>query len=202
MDLTGERLIPMPRERVWDALNNIDVLRASIPGCEEIAWNGDNKLEATVTAKIGPVKAKFTGEVELTNINPPESYTISGSGKGGAAGFAKGGADVKLTEVDGGTLLTYEVKAQVGGKLAQVGARMVQGAAKKLSEEFFEAFAAATMASATEEAAPAEAATPAPGAAPAAAETPAEEKAGVPAWAWAAGLAAIVGASLYFWAQR
>ena len=139
MDLKGERFIPQSRESVWQALNDIEVLKISIPGCQEINWAGENKLEATVKAKVGPVKATFVGSVTLENLNPPESYTIVGQGKGGAAGFAKGSAHVLLAEKDGGTLLSYDVEATVGGKLAQVGSRLIQGSAKKLSGEFFDA---------------------------------------------------------------
>lgn len=189
MELTGERLIPLPRAQVWAALNNIEILKAAIPGCEAIAWTSETTLEATVMAKIGPVKARFTGLVELTNLDPPAGYTISGSGKGGAAGFARGGADITLTETDGGTLLSYKVEAQVGGKLAQIGSRIVDAAARKLSDEFFTAFSAAvTGASAAPEAA--------------GKDTGAEDGGGLPPWAWAAGLAAIVVASLAFWADR
>ncbi|MCK5041313.1 MAG: carbon monoxide dehydrogenase subunit G [Sphingomonadales bacterium] len=139
MDLKGERFIPQPRETVWQALNDIDILKNSIPGCEEISWSGDNALDATVKAKVGPVKATFKGSVTLEDINAPESYTIKGQGKGGAAGFAKGSAHVTLDEEDGGTRLHYTVDATVGGKLAQVGSRLIQGTANKLSAEFFDA---------------------------------------------------------------
>lgn len=139
MDLKGERFIPQPRESVWQALNDIEVLKNSIPGCEEISWSGDNAIDATVKAKVGPVKATFKGAVTLEDINAPESYTIKGQGKGGAAGFAKGSAHVVLSEEDGGTRLKYTVDATVGGKLAQVGSRLIQGTANKLSGEFFDA---------------------------------------------------------------
>lgn len=190
MDLSGEQLIPVSRELVWQALNDIEVLKACIPGCETIAWTGENQLEAVVMAKIGPVKARFTGLVSLTNMNPPNSYTISGEGKGGAAGFAKGGADVKLTDAEGGTLLRYEVKAQVGGKLAQVGARLIDAAAKKMAGDFFAAFNAEVVKRA--------------GGGPTIKETqPERAKAGgLPLWLWAAGLAAIVLLSLAYWAEK
>ena len=139
MDLKGERFIPQPRETVWRALNDIDVLKTSIPGCEEISWSAENVLEAKVKAKVGPVKAMFKGSVTLENMSPPESYTIKGEGKGGAAGFAKGSAHVVLHEEEGGTRLIYNVDATVGGKLAQVGSRLIQGTANKLSAEFFDA---------------------------------------------------------------
>jgi len=142
MDMTGQQTIPAPRETVWEALNDPDVLKECIPGCEEIERTGDNGFTAKVSAKVGPVKAKFSGAVELQNLNPPVSYTIAGEGKGGAAGFAKGSADVKLEEVEDGaaTLLTYDVKANVGGKLAQIGGRLIDSTAKKYANDFFEKF--------------------------------------------------------------
>lgn len=142
MDMTGEHTIAAPRETVWEALNDPQVLKQSIPGCEEIVPTSDNGFTATVAAKVGPVKARFNGAVELKDLNPPESYTISGEGKGGAAGFAKGGAKVRLTEADGGsaTVLTYEVNASVGGKLAQIGARLIDSTAKKYANDFFATF--------------------------------------------------------------
>ena len=140
MELAGQQLINASREKVYAALNDPDVLRQCIPGCEELNKTSDTEMDATVSIKVGPVKAKFKGAVELTNLNPPESYTIVGEGKGGAAGFAKGGADVKLTEQGGQTMLDYSVKADVGGKLAQLGGRLIEGTAKKLSGEFFQKF--------------------------------------------------------------
>ncbi|HZD25875.1 MAG TPA: carbon monoxide dehydrogenase subunit G, partial [Alphaproteobacteria bacterium] len=125
MEMQGEYRIPAPREQVWNALNDPEVLKASIPGCNTLDKVSDNAFTATVTAKVGPVKAKFNGEVTLSDINPPESYTISGEGKGGAAGFAKGGADVKLEEAGSETILRYTVNASVGGKLAQIGSRLI-----------------------------------------------------------------------------
>jgi hypothetical protein len=142
MEMTGEQLIPASRETVWQALNDPEVLRASIPGCESLTKTSDSSFEAKVKAKVGPVSASFTGAVTLSNIDPPNRYTISGEGKGGVAGFAKGGADVRLEEAEGGqTRLVYDVKAQVGGKLAQIGSRLIEGTAKKLAGEFFANFA-------------------------------------------------------------
>jgi hypothetical protein len=139
--ITGTYELEADRQTVWEALNDPEVLKACIPGCESLEQTGENELTATVTAKVGPVKAKFNGSVELKDLNPPESYRIEGSGKGGAAGFAKGGADVRLDERDGGgTVLSYEVDAQVGGKLAQIGSRLIDGTAKKLADQFFENF--------------------------------------------------------------
>jgi carbon monoxide dehydrogenase subunit G len=140
MDMTGQYRIPAPREQVWAALNDPAMLKASLPGCETLEKLSDREFAATVIAKVGPVKAKFNGNVTLSNLNPPEGYTISGEGKGGAAGFAKGGADVRLTEDGDITVLTYTAKADVGGKLAQLGSRLIDGTAKKMADEFFDNF--------------------------------------------------------------
>ncbi|HEV8388265.1 MAG TPA: carbon monoxide dehydrogenase subunit G [Dongiaceae bacterium] len=143
MDLTGEYRIPAPRETVWAALNNPEILKACIPGCEELNKTSDTEFVARVVAKIGPVKAGFGGKVALSDLDPPNGYTITGEGQGGAAGFAKGGAKVWLEAVDGGaaTVLHYSADAQIGGKLAQIGSRLVEGTARKLADEFFAAFA-------------------------------------------------------------
>ncbi|KQT83954.1 carbon monoxide dehydrogenase subunit G [Aurantimonas sp. Leaf443] len=143
MDLKGEYRLPAPRQTVWEALNDPDVLKSCIPGCESLEMTGDNQMAATVVTKIGPVKAKFSGEVRLEDIVAPEGYSIVGEGKGGIAGFAKGGAKVHLAE-DGpeATILTYTVEAQVGGKIAQLGGRLIDSTAKKLSAQFFDCFAA------------------------------------------------------------
>jgi hypothetical protein len=142
MQMTGEYRIEAPRDKVWEALNDPEVLKASIPGCEEMHQTGDDSFEAKVRAKVGPVNAKFAGSVKLSDINPPESYTISGEGKGGAAGFASGGAKVRLEEVDGGaTQLHYDVEAKVGGKMAQLGSRLIDSTAKKMADQFFANFA-------------------------------------------------------------
>ena len=138
MDLEGSRLIPADRKAVWAALNNPDVLRACIPGCQELEGSPEDGFTATVKQKIGPVSATFKGAVTLENIVPEVSYTITGEGKGGVAGFAKGGADVTLVDAAGGTELTYIAKAQMGGKLAQLGNRVVGGVARKLADQFFE----------------------------------------------------------------
>ena len=143
MDMTGEYRIGTTRQVVWDALNDPETLRQCIPGCEEINKLSDAELTAKVTAKVGPVKARFAGNVTLSDLNPPESYTISGEGKGGAAGFAKGGAKVHLAEDGDATVLTYEVHVSVGGKLAQLGARLISGTAKKMADDFFNRFSQA-----------------------------------------------------------
>jgi carbon monoxide dehydrogenase subunit G len=137
MDMTGEYRIPAPRDKVWAALNDPEVLKASIPGCQSLERVSDREFTARVIAKVGPVKSTFNGNVVLDNINAPESYTISGEGKGGAAGFAKGGADVRLAEDGDATLLRYTAKADVGGKL---GSRLIDGTAKKMADEFFHNF--------------------------------------------------------------
>jgi carbon monoxide dehydrogenase subunit G len=162
MDMTGERRIPAPRQAVWDALNDTEALRAAIPGCEALERTGENELSARVAVKLGPMAAKFTGKVRLTNIVPPVSYTISGEGNGGAMGFAKGSADVSLAEAGPNeTVLSYNVKAQVGGKIAQLGARLIDSTAKQMADQFFDRFAA-SLAAAQPQAAEAAPAAPAP----------------------------------------
>ncbi len=140
MELKGSRTISAPRAQVWAALNDAEVLKACIPGCQELTGSPAEGFEAVVTQKVGPVKATFKGAVQLSDIVEGESYRISGEGKGGAAGFAKGGAAVSLADVEGGTELTYEVDAKVGGKLAQLGSRLIDGFAKKMADQFFERF--------------------------------------------------------------
>jgi carbon monoxide dehydrogenase subunit G len=140
MDMTGEYRIPAPRDKVWAALNDPAMLKAALPGCESLEKLSDTEFAAVVVAKVGPVKAKFNGNVALSNLNPPQSYTIAGEGKGGAAGFAKGGAEVQLSEDGDATILRYAAKADVGGKLAQLGSRLIDGTAKKLADEFFDNF--------------------------------------------------------------
>ena len=137
MEMQGSYTIPVSREIVWQALNEPEILKLCIPGCESIKKSSDNKLVAIVTAKVGPVKARFNGIVEISNIVEPESYTISGEGKGGVAGFAKGSAKIKLESINGGTVLKYDVKANVGGKLAQIGNRLIDSTAKKMADQFF-----------------------------------------------------------------
>ncbi|NIR31356.1 MAG: carbon monoxide dehydrogenase subunit G [Gammaproteobacteria bacterium] len=140
MDITGEFRIPAPRQKVWEALNDPEVLRQCIPGCESLEKQADNEFTAKIQAAVGPVKSKFNTSITLTNLNPPQSYTISGQAKSGAAGFAKGGADVALEEDSGETVLRYNARVQPGGKLAQVGSRLMDGTARKLSEQFFREF--------------------------------------------------------------
>ncbi|MDF2368393.1 SRPBCC domain-containing protein [Sneathiella sp.] len=140
MQMSGEELINASRAEVWDALNDPEILRQSIPGCQSVDKVSDTEFAATVKVKVGPVSAKFNGNVTLSNIDAPNGYTITGEGKGGAAGFGKGGADISLKEVDNGTLLAYDVNASVGGKMAQIGSRLIDGTAKKLAGEFFAKF--------------------------------------------------------------
>jgi carbon monoxide dehydrogenase subunit G len=141
MTMQGEVLLPADRERVWAALNDPAVLKACIPGVQELEKVSDTGFNAVAKVAIGPVKATFKGAVNLTDLDPPNGYTISGEGQGGIAGFAKGGAKVRLDEAEGGTKLTYDVEAQVGGKIAQLGGRLINGVAKKYADEFFANFA-------------------------------------------------------------
>jgi len=183
MDMTGERRLPAPRQKVWDALNDPEVLKASIPGCQSIERLSETELAAQVSLKLGPMQVRFSGKVTLSDIDAPNSYTISGEGQGGVAGFAKGGAKVSLADAeDGGTLMRYTVNAQVGGKMAQLGARLIDATAKAMADQFFDRFAAQVSPPAPVEAeAPAEAV---PVSAPAAA--------GIPMAAWVAGVIALV----------
>ena len=141
MEIQGEYRIAAPRDKVFAALNDTAVLQACIPGCESLEKTSDSEMKAKVRLRIGPVSATFGGKVTLSDIDPPNSYKISGEGQGGAAGFAKGSAVVSLREEGGETVLTYNVDAQVGGKIAQVGARLIDGTARKLAGEFFGKFA-------------------------------------------------------------
>ena len=201
MDISGEYRISASRETVWQALNDPEILQACIPGCDEIVKTSDTELDAKVTAKVGPVKAKFTGHVTLSDLDPPNGYRISGEGKGGAVGFAKGGADVTLEEADGETILRYTANATVGGKLAQIGSRLIDSTARKMADQFFSAFAekvggtAESMAEGTAEAAAAApeapvAASPAP--APTVAAAAEEPAKGIRPAIWVVGLIAVV----------
>ena len=140
MEMNGEFTVPATRAAVWEALNDPDTLSRCIPGCESITRTSDTQFDAEMRAKIGPVKAKFTTTIELSDLVPPNSYTLSGQGKGGAAGFAKGSARVQLESAADGTKVIYTADMQVGGKLAQIGSRLVSGAAKKIADQFFQAF--------------------------------------------------------------
>lgn len=178
MDMNGEQRIPVGQQAVWEALNDMDVLKACIPGCESIEKVSDTEHHVTLTAAVGPVKAKFKGKMHLDDLKPPHSYRIGFEGQGGVAGFAKGEAQVALMADGADTLMRYTVHAQVGGKLAQVGSRLIDAAAKKLADEFFNAFNARV----------------APSAAGAGAPQPA---AGVSVWVWIAAAIAVIVALLF-----
>ena len=140
MEMKGEQLIPAPQQAVWNGLNDPEVLRACVPGCESITPNGDNEYQVLMVARVGPVSAKFKGKLTLSDIKPPHSYAIAFEGQGGPAGFAKGGAKVALSVEGMTTRLAYDVKASVGGKLAQIGSRLIDAAAKKVADDFFRNF--------------------------------------------------------------
>jgi uncharacterized protein len=204
MDMTGEVRIPAPRSKVWSALNDPEILKQCIPGCEEIVKSSDTEMSAKVRAKVGPVSAHFAGKVTLSELDPPNGYKISGEGTGGPAGFAKGGATVHLADDGSGTLLSYSVEASVGGKLAQIGSRLIDGTARKMAGDFFTKFSEVVGAGAVESAP--EATAPAAAAAPAALSTPAPAPAAAPAEpprgrlspvVWVVLLAAAVGVLLY-----
>jgi len=143
MTMSGEVQLPASREAVWAKLNDPAVLKSCIPGCEMLEMNSPTEYQAIATVKVGPVKARWKGKVRLSDLDPPNGYRISGEGEGGVAGFAKGGATVTLAEKEGGTLLSYNVEAQIGGKLAQLGQRLINSAAKKTADDFFASFAKA-----------------------------------------------------------
>lgn len=196
MKLEGERILPADRQTVWEALNNPEVLRQAIPGCQSLDAEDDTHLTATVGVKIGPVSAKFNGKVELQDIVVPESYTLVGSGSGGAAGSARGEAKVKLQDHDEGCLMTYHVDAAVSGKLAQLGQRMIDPVARKLAEQFFDRFAelvtpASTNLEHASEDVPQMSDEPAPANNMPNPEVP---SGGIPQWAWMTALAAAVAA--------
>jgi hypothetical protein len=203
MDMNGEYRLAAPRSKVWAALNDPEILKQCIPGCDEIDKLSDTEMTAKVTAKVGPVKAHFAGKVTLSDLDPPNGYKISGEGSGGAAGFAKGGASVKLIDDGSGTLLTYTVEANVGGKLAQIGSRLIDATARKMAGEFFSRFAAIVDAPQGDAAAPAPqsagaAATPAAALAQAEAALPPAPASGRLSPAiWVALLAVLVGVVLY-----
>jgi carbon monoxide dehydrogenase subunit G len=205
MEMTGEFRIPAPRQRVWEGLNDPEVLKQCIPGCQALDKVSDSEFNGRVVASVGPVRATFGGKVTLSDLDPPQGYTISGEGSGGVAGFARGGAKVKLAEDGDATLLTYAVQAQVGGKLAQVGSRLIDGVARKMANDFFGCFAAA-MAAEQPAAAVGEAPPTAPAAEPAgdAVEPPPPmpqpRPAGfrLPPAVWVTALAVIIIVLLYF----
>ncbi|MEN3951355.1 carbon monoxide dehydrogenase subunit G [Iodidimonas sp. SYSU 1G8] len=176
MDMSGEYHIPAPRQRVWEALNDPEILGRCIPGCESIQKTSETEMSAVVQAKVGPVSAKFSGAVTLEDMDPPNGYTIRGEGKGGVAGFAKGTAKVALADEEDGTRLTYTVDAAVGGKLAQVGARLVSSTIRKMADEFFGTFSQIVASgNAAAEAVPRDDVLPAAESGPADAEAPHDE---------------------------
>jgi len=185
MKITGENHIKAPPAEVWRALNDPDVLRRAIPGCESLEKVSDTEFKATVSAKIGPVQARFNGQVELSDLDPPRAYTISGSGTAGAVGNARGSARVRLEPDGEGTKLTYDVDAQVAGKLAQIGSRLIDSAAKMLAGQFFDRLEEIVGGPAKPAEAAARGARPAP----------------VPVWAWAVGGAILVMLGLYLFAR-
>jgi carbon monoxide dehydrogenase subunit G len=193
MNLSGEYRLPLPRETVWAGLNDPAILKACIPGCDELVKDSDTSFAAKVGLKIGPMTAKFTGKVTLSEIDPPNGYKIAGEGQGGVAGFGKGSAVVTLTEDgEGGTILRYVADSQVGGKMAQLGSRLIDATAKKLADEFFGKFVEAVVPPAAADAAvPAQAAPSAP---PAAA---ARDAGGLPQTVWIAALVVAVGVLLW-----
>jgi carbon monoxide dehydrogenase subunit G len=204
MKLSGEYPIPASRQTVWEALNDPEILKACLPGCEAMEKVSDTEMKATITTKLGPVKATFHGAVTLTNLDPPNSYTLTGEGQGGAAGFASGAAHVVLEEQDGGTLLKYEVEAKVGGKLAQIGSRLIDSVTKKLAAQFFGALAEKLSGGGAAEDAAAESgdsATKSADAAPvkAAPAPSAPQRFGFPTPVWVVGIIAVV-AVLILWA--
>jgi uncharacterized protein len=192
MDMSGKYRIPAPRQTVWEALNDPEVLKAALPGCEELTADGENGFAAKVRAKVGPVSARFQGKVQLLDLDPPNGYRIEGEGTGGAAGFAKGGATVSLVEDGNDTVLTYQANASVGGKLAQIGSRLIDGTAKKMADDFFAKFTEIVSAKAGGDGAeasegqaaqaPADPIPVATGAPPP--PPPAPAKMGIPSWVW------------------
>jgi carbon monoxide dehydrogenase subunit G len=197
MDMTGSRQLAISQQQAWDALNDPQVLKTCIPGCEKVEQTGDNQYAMAMAVKIGPVSARFNGKIALADVNPPASYTINFEGQGGAAGFGKGNAKVALAPADGGGCeLTYSAHAQVGGKIAQVGQRLVDGVAKSMAEDFFKRFDDEMQRQHPQAYEAAAAAAAASAATPASAETQsgpdsAAAGGGVPAWAWAVGAAVV-----------
>ncbi len=193
MEMNGSRLLPAPRDEVWRKLNDVDVLKRCIPGCESLEKVDDTHLKAVAALRLGPMSVKFAGDVELQNLNPPNSYRIAGSGKGGPAGYASGYADVTLAPQDGGTLLTYAVNSTVGGKIAQLGSRLIDATAASLAGQFFDKF--------TAEFAPA-AATGADTADAAIAASPARSSSvpvtGIPGWLIWAGVGLLAAIAAYY----
>jgi carbon monoxide dehydrogenase subunit G len=187
MDMTGEQLIPLPQQRVWEALNDPEVLKVCIPGCETMEKVSEAEYRVVMSASVGPVKAKFSGKLLLSDLAPPDSYSLAFEGSGGAAGFGKGSSKVTLSPAEGGTRLAYTAHATVGGKLAQVGSRLIDGVARKMADDFFTKFNQALV--------PA----PQPGTAAASASTklPEKSRSRVPAWIWIAGVVVLLALALF-----
>jgi carbon monoxide dehydrogenase subunit G len=199
MDMQGNRTLAVDRQKAWEALNDPQVLKACIPGCDRIEETGPDQYAIGMSVKVGPVAAKFTGKIQLQDVQPPSSYTLKFEGQGGAAGFGKGQAHVRLEPRDAGCELLYTANAQVGGKIAQVGQRLIDGVARSMAEDFFKRFEQELQRRYPVEAAPAasatsveSSATPTPGAA--------ATRGAVPSWVWAAGVA--IAAGLVFWLSR
>jgi hypothetical protein len=180
MDMTGEQLIALPQQRVWEALNDPQVLKDCIPGCETMEKVSDTEYRVVLSAAVGPVQAKFNGKLLLSDLNPPNSYALSFEGSGGAAGFGKGDCKVSLSEANGGTRLAYICHATIGGKLAQVGSRLIDGVARKMADDFFAKFNERVV----------------PAAQPTAAAS-APSKAKIPLWAWVVGIVVLVLLALF-----
>jgi carbon monoxide dehydrogenase subunit G len=223
MEMTGEQRIPAPRQRVWEGLNDPEILKQAIPGCQTIERVSDTEFTARVLATVGPVKATFGGKVILSDLDPPQSYTISGEGSGGVAGFAKGGAKVNLDEEGAETVLRYAVQAHVGGKLAQIGSRLIDSVARRMADQFFTRFVSAVAPEQSEPAGtgtasvqPVSGEPPADGGASApvtsvetqreprqaGTEQPKTKDIRLPPVLWVTGLAAVVGGILYFFTGR
>jgi uncharacterized protein len=196
MEMQGSRALAVTQDQAWESLNNPDVLKASIPGCDKVEATGENKYLVGVAVKVGPLAARFAGKIVLTDVQPPESYTLSFDGQGGAAGFGKGQAKVKLTPQGTGCQLDYSATAQVGGKLAQVGQRLIDGVARSMAEDFFKRFEDEMRRRYPQAYADAAAAAQPAGGSHSARELPA--RGGVPVWAWVAG-AVLLLAALLVW---
>lgn len=192
MDMQGSRQLAVSQQQAWDALNDPAVLKACIPGCDKVEPTGENQYTIGMALKIGPVSAKFSGKITLSDINPPASYKLSFEGQGGPAGFGKGSAEVRLTPNEGGCELSYTVHASVGGKIAQLGQRLIDGAAKSMAEDFFRRFDGEMQRQHPESyAAKADAAA-------LSGSAPDSVKAGIPAWAWVAGVVLVAVAAYFF----
>tara|TARA_R110002096_G_scaffold194848_14_gene377428 strand:- start:262 stop:879 length:618 start_codon:yes stop_codon:yes gene_type:complete len=202
MEMAGEYRISAPRQAVWEALNDPEILKAALPGCEELEKDGEDGFTAKVRAKVGPVSARFSGKVKLLDLDPPNGYRIEGEGTGGAAGFAKGGANVHLAEDGNETVLTYDANASVGGKLAQIGSRLIDGTARKMADEFFAKFSAivAERNGGGKGDSEAEAVAESGGATavqPAQAPSTAPAQRGMPQWVWIGGAAVALAVLIY-----